>query len=575
MLTSIALLLVLRQAPALSLKAGFYTLQDVANALAKQNVQVAVAPSCADETYAIRAENTDWDKFRAALQADERLEISETKHGWQIERSVTVKRDESRARDAYASYALNTVHEFFAGIAQRCAELEPQTQQEREAAVEKARKDAGNDPLKADIAQQLYLFSAEHDMPFSDLAIPSIVTDSSMSGFGRVLSTNLYAARYAFVPDGDLAKFPLAPRDLVGSDAKRRWADNVHLLFKLAWDPVTLQMAYRFVMFEGPAVTVQMGGDGIDFVPKRFHLTIPIDAVWSATQRSALAARAVASAKALKTEAATASATMPGRSVRAGEALLRAAEAGKANLVYYVSPMTDYLLPNEENRSIASVVADVDKGQIEAAALQQAVNERTGTKSFAMGPSFVQPATLTATASGDFCVIRNEMRFLDEPDTQTLISTEIENGLLANKPTTLEQIAGAVDKASPSGHVSSDALDFCNPVAFRPFASALEASPDLMKVALAATETKVEEIPLSKLDSAARSRLLSEIQRCSPLCDATTGFAFDPLVVPQLIDQFGGDLTLRIAKGRGSVTFSVLHLSQVLWTATAKNLSAA
>ncbi|HWA83079.1 MAG TPA: hypothetical protein VG820_06595, partial [Fimbriimonadaceae bacterium] len=106
MLTSIALLLALHQAPALSLKAGFYTLQGLADALAKQNVQVSVATSCADETYAIRAEGTDWDKLRAALQADERLEISETKHGWQIERSVTVKRDESRARDAYSTYAL-------------------------------------------------------------------------------------------------------------------------------------------------------------------------------------------------------------------------------------------------------------------------------------------------------------------------------------------------------------------------------------------------------------------------------------------------------------------------------------
>nr|HWA82658.1 hypothetical protein [Fimbriimonadaceae bacterium] len=61
---------------------------------------------------------------------------------------------------------------------------------------------------------------------------------------------------------------------------------------------------------------------------------------------------------------------------------------------------------------------------------------------------------------------------------------------------------------------------------------------------------------------------------CGPACNATSGFEFDPLIASQLIDQFGsGDLAVRIAKGRGSVVFSLLHLKQVLWTATARNLA--
>lgn len=578
MLTTLAFCFALHKSPAVSLPAGFYNLQDIADALAKQNVVVAVAPSCAKETYALRAEGVDWDKLRAALEADARLSITEIKNGWQIERSVVVKRDESRASDVYSSYALNTTHTFFSDLARLCAEMEAKTPDERHVAVEKAREDAGTEQGKADAAQQFYLFSDEHDMAFYELGIPGTVTDPNLAGLGRPLTTNLYDARYVFLPDGDLSKFPIGPAGgVTGPGVRERWARGVHVIVKLAWDPVTLQMAYRMIMFEGANPTGRATANAVPFVPKRFRLSIPTDVVWNAAARDAIAARAKASSEALSGEATKSEAGMPGRAIRVSEALLRAADAAKVNLVYYVSPLTDYRLPAGDTRSIARVVADVNEGRLDADELGRGVAERIGVREpWTRKPAFTVAATLTAHMQGDFCVVRNEMRFLDglcaAPAT---VSLAFENELLHDRLPKLSQVAGEVVKSPVPGGVSSDALDFCNPISFRPFAAAVHASPLLLKTVIGLDLNKTEDIPFSKLESSARSALLSEIQRCGPVCDATGDQPQDPLIVSQMINVTGtADLHLQVTPTQNGFTFCLMHLKEVLWMSSIRNVSA-
>lgn len=575
MFTTLALCFALQQSASISLPAGFYSLQDVADALAKQHIVVAVAPSCAQETYAIRAEGVDWDKLRAALGADERLSITDTKHGWQIERSVTVKRDESVARDRYSNYALNSTHSFFAGVARLCAEMESRSQEEREAAVEKARKDAGMEQPKADAAQQFNLYSAEHDMPFFELSLPAVLTGPGGGGFDRVVSTNLFDARYEFIPDGDVSKFPLIPKSLAGSDAQARWARSVKVLLKLVWDPIVMEMAYRVVITSDPVQFALNAPYPVDFVPKRFHLSIPVDAVWSKGGLEALSSRLKATGGVLNGDALKVAGVMPRRTVHVGEAILRASVAAKENVIYFVSPLTDYPLPITDAMSIADIVGIVNQGKVDGKELAQATSERMGSRPYApKAPTFHSPATLTATISGGFCVIRNEMRFMDGfCDAPAILSSEFENDLLHDEMPKLGQLAAEVAKSPLPVGVSSDALDFCNPITFRPFAAALKASPALLTTVLGLEANTTESIPFSKLDSGARSALLTELQRCATVCDAVNGVECDPLILSAYIDGTGTqDLNLTITPTYNGFSFVLNHLKSALWRATIKNI---
>jgi hypothetical protein len=575
MLTNLVLCFAVGQSPSISVPMGFYSLEELGNVISKQNVAVSVAPSCGKEMYAIRLDGVPWDKARAALQRDERLSITETKHGWQIERSVVFKRDETRARDNYSTYVFSTVHNFFAEVAKEAVALQPQSDDVRMAVVDKMRLDARKDPIKADAAQQLYLYSAEHDMSFSELTFPAVLTDPSVGAPGHAISTNLFEARYQLDPDGDLSKLPYKPA--AGSlTTLEDFARRIHLMLKLVWDPVTLTMGYRMAMFEDPMRANPVGFTPIVFVPNRYRLTVPLDAITSQASRTALDLRVKASIAAASKPPLQAEGHLTGRAVRAGEALLKAADAAKANLIYYVSPLTDYRLPASDGYSIAKVVSDVNAGQTDPSELSSGLAERLGTRESGQAKQALKiPATYTATFDDDICVVRNELRFLDGLiDSSAALSTTIYNGRLNGTDPKLTDVARDIMKSSPSGGVPSEMLDFCNPVSFRPFAAALEASPALVKACSALPAGKSVTLDSSTLDTAALNSMTSEALRCAEFCDATQTFSYDPMVLPLVLRRFGAkEMTLQVTRGTNGFSFALFHLRDALWRSTIQNVS--
>jgi hypothetical protein len=214
--------------------------------------------------------------------------------------------------------------------------------------------------------------------------------------------------------------------------------------------------------------------------------------------------------------------TLTPKPIRLGAALLEMGKQGGVNLVYYVSPFTDTVVPGPEKTRMAELLADVEVDRVPSAFPQLVVQERVGSSSFwQAGRGLRFPRRLTVDLVNGYAVVRNEQRFLDELcASPSDYPTSFANRLAAAEPVPLAEVCRAAlnlpVRSWPSSLFATNYLHFCNPLSFRPFAAAILRSSALTQI----MKRGSGELDWTAMEPAARDALVAALSEAAPLNDA-------------------------------------------------------
>jgi hypothetical protein len=539
----------------------YYTVTQLCQVLQKQGVDVRCTSTCANDTYAIRIDGKPWAELKEALASDERLSIKQEDGHWTISPNAMTARGEGADLDRYLNAVKDSVHNICAAVW---------------AKVEKERADGKTDDANPTTPVDMLAYLVqEHEVSFPSIAVTIALTGKDGVGFNRLQQSNLFDSRTYLFDDGDLTKFstPLFNWAHETPSQIESLARSISLGAELLLEPVSAKIALRFAGYRVNNHKLDLTMTMQDVVNSgRVEMPVDYSGVFTSDEVNAVTARSKQSPPTAQQQPLNNPRTM-----RVSEALLRTAEASHSDLIYYVSPLTDpWVKPTR--LSTPEVLSAANRHIVDNRMQERIARQRLGVDMRNTEPAKVTPIDYSIQTVHDILIVRNERRFMDGLcQSQSVVSTEIENMRLHDERPSIVDLAKTIS-AMPiedwaDGLYATNYLQYCNPVSFRPFASALATSPSFQtKLASLGPEAELD-LHVSELETRPQMQLLGDIGDCSQVAVRENDEALDPIIGGALVsDRKTDGLELSI-KREGEVVHFLLHYrEEIVWSASVINV---
>jgi hypothetical protein len=561
----------------IDIPAGYYTLPELAAAL-KPVAEIKVDPAAAPDMYAVRFAGKGWEDIRAALIQDGRLKISQENDVWIIRRNRERMDAEAKNRAKYLEQIRGTLNGIYSQAATQTGYLMSLPEDDRSAALKKIPYVEGVTPATA-VSRLIHASIDYEAVPFSTLGLTAFLTDPKRpSPFSSLQKFSLFDCRGAIYPGGDLSQLntPFVKFGEMSEPEREDLARRSPCLAKISLDPISLTTSFRWLMRiavkEDMIASMQMLG----MTPQHFVMTIKPADVFDQAELDAARDRG-ASSDTLG-EQVSQLADQPRRPIRASEALLRASDASKSDLVCYVSPFADWELTAAAKRSIQSVLKDTTSERFDSGRLYRACRERTSYGiAGKQGLGFELDRKLTLSCVGGIYVVRNEYRFLDGlSSSPTLPATKFANTVFLNHETALQELAKTVADEKIGSWKSSlfanSYLDFCNPITFRPIAIALVRSKKLQEAMKGMKTGLPMTFNFSDLEAPAREAVLSAMEEESSFNDATADLMQDPIFSATGYRKVADQWQIEALQEGTQISFRIAASGINYWTTWAQHI---
>jgi hypothetical protein len=522
-----------------------------------------------------------WPALKEALARDGRLQIRESGDSWEIDRSASDRSLDDRALTRYKAAVASQIYGHYAPAAKKIREIESMKEPARQHEIDRITGRQTWAGVEGLVATYVYLFCESHDIPFSQITVPAALTDPKLPPqFAQLKVTSYYDSLALHTPTGATDTFrSFVPPGSSDADLEKTLRE-MQFAAKLVIDPVTLVCAFRPVTyFKSETGTMAGAAPPVMIAPARMKISMRPDMVWDKGTIDGLNTRAAASDQTLPkaSKEVTVDASLP----RMSALLLKAAQGTEANLVYYVSPFTDYQLKAKALTSISRVVSDANGTGIDSSWLDAVGSERVlPGLDWKLGPALPAARRMTLSESQGVYVVRNELRFLDRwcsgpPATPT----SYDNRLLAGKAPKLDELVSHVSALPvaqwPTSIFSSNYLSYCNPLSFRPFAKALRTSPMLRRAVALTTPLEPQSVPFRSLEINAQAALANAITECGPLNDACIIYGADPDPIVawlRLKEANHENVNIKITQSASGYSFSLVDDKRPIWLSWVKNV---
>ena len=559
--------------------AGYYTVQEIAKSLAAQRIPVRASAECAADVYALRLHGSSWDALRTALQADGRLTVVERHGAWVIDRSAADREADKAALDRYLGKLRAAIYAVYDAAARNCRAVARLTEDVRQSEADRLEEEARTRGEGA--AADLTFLCLGNELAFMAVSFPAYVSAPIEPWpFAKALVSNLFDSRSAYFADGSVQGLRLPPAWGTPSPSElSAFARSVSVGAKVTFDPLTLSSAIRLVLYRMVGNQLLTGsGEPTVIVPQRVRPTITPSDVWTDAEVDAQQRRAEQTRTLFASDQHVSRATTPAHlAAFTGFALLDCAEGAGTDLVCYVSPFSDFVLSRGQFAGFGPILqaAEPDPDFVAWTSRERVSCDVAPGLQSALHPA----AYLTASKSGSILVVRNEMRFLDGLcSSPPNLPSGILNALYADKKVALQDLAKHVadlDLAKwETSTFAAGYLAVCNPLAFRPFASALLKSPRLRALVASTKPGSASTIKFDDLEGPAREGLIRGFVDCSLLNDEIAEGQSDPILAGAMTrDATPGERTIQIAiDADGTLLFAAYCGAKKEWTAWARNV---
>ncbi|MGV3614570.1 MAG: hypothetical protein ACO1SV_04460 [Fimbriimonas sp.] len=552
--------------PTLDPMVGYYTLAELGAAL-----KVEVRPDCAEEVYALRLQAATTEQVLAALKATGRLDVGKEERGWTIRRSPQDRDDDRAALQRYLNPVLGRYARVRTAAARQVVQLlnEPPDVAERE--IDRMRRQEGE---SRDVAALVYLTLSAKELPFASLALAAPLAGSDPSRIGKAVTFSAAQNPDWFLPPKANGRIAIAPTTrpdlLLGATAK------------IMLDPVAVRGSDRILFDFGGELAGQVIASEHRALLTYWPLPPRPEEVLSRQERPSYRDRIAQTAEALAPDGAGEACVMPAGAVHVSDALLNAAQAVGQNLVAYVSPLSNRMLPGVGKRSLRNIVATVNEGGFDPEFDRLATRERCGME-FGASPKVAYWPGLSAHRSGPILTIRTETDFLDRlvdgPPTPPKSMMNLRAfGKAVTMASLVEHVAALKPNAWTGSTFSSQYLGFTNPTSFYPLARAFAKSPALLERFRGMASGEALDLPLDRWDAATKRELEAGILKAADKCDAIAD-QVDPLHTARMVrDGRFSRMVLRVTRDGDRYGFRLfLQLPQregkTFWTAWTKGVS--
>lgn len=557
----IVALLLLGQMP-LSLPGAYYTLDEVAADLRKQQISVQVAPSVSDEVFAIRSEKASWELLRQALVATGRISIIELDGTWKITRSEADKSVDSAAARRFVEVLRSKVEGVYGGAVKMAFDLAKASDEELDWATEKLGNGTGKSPEVAARDQLVYLVACEHDRGLQDITIPWLLATNKADPFGRIRLTDMWLNPQLVLPDGDIRNFrALGDLSSASPEELRRVASGVTFGGKLTFEPLTLSTTCRVMFHVAPGQTELSNSQPI--TPAFFQLKITPEQVWSKADLAAIRTRW---SHGERESAPVTPSVLP---LPTSESILRWAEINRRNIVLPVSSMADLVIPGASTRDLPEIVEANNSMNVDGSWLNELASERVDARSEVNKSALQGFAPLAMVDKGGFLAFRNDLDFLDELSSgDPSPTTEFLNLSMAGKKPDALDVCRTIAKIPLStwrnGRFANGYLRYCNPVSFRPFAAMLLASKSLSGLVHDMANGEHIELNLSEIEGGT-AMMQKGAAEAGELNDAINEYALEPSSTARYLQTSERALTLKVDRLEGTYVFGLYHDDQPVW----------
>jgi hypothetical protein len=469
----------------LDLPMGYYTMAMLGARLQAQQIPVSIDSSCAGDIYAIRAKNRTWPELSKAFAADDRLIIRSEGNRWRIERSLKEKTTSQQATRRYLSAAAASIYSIYGPVARITRNFEGMSPDARNARYEAWSASSGKDTLSNRIHDLVYLqYSGE--VSYGLVSIAAALTAPGRDiAFNQPRKARLTEWLPMILPTGALRDLKIMGVDpkTISDEELGKVVQTLQLNYALTIDPLTMATQCSAMAFSVDAAKMIFIGSR-DLSIYKMPPDVRPGMLWDQTYVESLATRAKQTDLVLEDPNLKIDAKLPAHELRTSEALLRCADRADIDMVYHVPSFSDYVVtPGPTN--LSAVVATVNAGKIDQSWLDQTAKEESGTFTTGLKEPLTLPKRLSVIPVGGCLVVRNEMGFLDTLSSSDGGAPSLDNPRLFDQPAKFEVLQEHVRKmnisAWPTALFSSNYLQYCNPLSFRPYAALTAESPVLRK----------------------------------------------------------------------------------------------
>jgi len=536
-----------------------------------------VRPDCADDVFAIRLSHVTQTELLDALRATERLSVDATDNGFRLSRRKDYFDQGRSLLERYYGRLFENVFVPMEAAAQKVSELATLPDSDRGQSLmsfwdaSEAKKKV--DPQGFDIAKLTYGCLGPGDIPFAALITPKKLAEQGSRGVGKVVYTTIDDEPSTFFPSGKrdlLLPFRRVPEGLPGPPTLAA--------SKLTVEPLTGGTVFR-MLFGYPDDKF-----GLAFIPTLTNLrhsnigTASVETVFSRSEMAAYRARLKATESAVHVFRGEQTVTVRKGTLRVSEALIDVAEKADENLIAYVSPLSDHLLNTHPERSLKSVIEDVNRADFDPASehfiVQQVLHENYGPP-----PANTVWASVSGHRAGPVLVCRTETDFLDTlVNGPAGLSSLVENEAIKGSAPLIADVTqtiAAMKLSAWNGSIFSWRLfRYVDPTAMFPFARAMAVSPSLCQAVEALADKGSVEIAFNDLERPARREFELALQQAGERNDFAS--TFDPIFVSDSVRRGGllPHLAIRFARDGQRYSFDIIDpgTKRVDWHAWMNNV---
>ncbi len=574
----------------ITLPPAYYTLESLAQECTAQGTAVKADPNCSADTYAIAAEGLSWEQLKAALTADERLSIVKKDDAWTITRLQTGLVAEKGQWDRYWNYILATAQALYGRTTSEIKAYDVLSSEEKATAIDAYTRSNNRDPLIVASNRLIYLCGDARDILYVTVSLPEYLSrPKNPVAPGNWVEDSLYNFRALMDPRSDLTSmsyiFGLNPNSASISEIEAV-AKRVKAAGKWMFEPSTASLGTLFALRldateARPQAEVSMT---TNHFPEQLAVTAPSDRVFTRSEMSGFSGRSSATDMTLASgKAAEASSPLP--YARMSSNILKWAKETKANVVSYVSPFTDFSIAITENLSLSRMlnsVNAVDFVEYKGGLYVRRMSEADIQMKPMTGVSIPKKYTV-ANVDGVY-VVRNELRFMDGfCVTSAFPSIKLANAAAAGKPSKLMDLAELVHGLKIGSWIRSNFskqyYDFCDPVAFKPFASAMVASTKFREFMEGVAATRPVTVEMNELDPAAMLAIQAGLNEVASKFDFREDYdlvQLDPRLVRDRVGASGfKGLKLQVRKSQQGLIVEMLDdVGQRVWLSRLSGIEA-
>lgn len=556
-------------APIIDLPAGYYSINDFAEACSKQGLSVQANPDCATDTYVASIHSQSWDQLRKALESDERLVVTEKDGTWTIARSAISQNAERAQFSRYWNAIIATTKEIYVQAAADCRAISELTNDQQDEAAEKYRARSLQQTnllrISSNIVDEMMF---KREMMYSSVGWPDFLCRMEPTlSYDTWYVDNLLNTRLMFDPKGNLRKLPYFYNESITDEKVDNIARTMKVAAKWIFEPSTATLGTIFALQVPPQdgrstaeVTIT---DNI--FPKWLVLEIPYIRVIVGKESTAYAARSARTDE-LMSKVQQKANLAPNR--RLSSHLLTWATENNKNLIAYVSPFTDLMGASLQAKSLAELLQSFNARDYVEPKINDYMHRIAQTDVYNQKQGgVVIPKRFTLAEIDGTYVVRNELRFMDGICVSpTVPSTQIMNTMHAGKIVKLADLAKVVNELKigswKSSNFSKQYFDLCDPVAFKPFAAAMAASPVFQSLVESAKLGSPATIDLLKLDPVAQQAFKNAITEVATKFDFRYDYdtvQLDPRLVRERINTAGlGGLKVQVRLAGDVINFEII-----------------